>query len=73
MMLVGMASKYLFDAIGEGGRRPRINKWQLFRPMLVSPIVFGAVYGSIGEDTALLLNLIFAFQNGFFWQTVLNR
>jgi hypothetical protein len=73
VMLVGMASKYLFDAIGEGGRRPRVNKWQLFRPMLVSPIVFGAVYGSIGEDTALLLNLIFAFQNGFFWQTVLNR
>lgn len=72
LMLAGMAAKYLFDAIGGQGRKPKFNKWQLFRPMLISPIVFGVIYGNIGESTPLLLNLIFAFQNGFFWQTVLN-
>ncbi|MEW6607596.1 MAG: hypothetical protein AB1414_09095 [bacterium] len=73
LMLIGMAAKYFFDAIGEEGKKIEFNKWQLFRPMLVSPIVFLVVYGSIGENTPLLVNLIFAFQNGFFWQTVLNR
>jgi len=72
VMLVGMAAKYFFEAIGEGNKI-EFQKWHLFKPMLVSPIVFGVVYGSIGESTPLLLNLIFAFQNGFFWQTVLNR
>jgi hypothetical protein len=72
VMLVGMAAKYLFDAIDKTNKI-EFKKWQLFKPMLISPIVFGVVYGSIGENTPLLMNLIFAFQNGFFWQTVLNR
>ncbi len=72
VMLVGMSAKYLFDAIGEGNKI-KFEKWQLFKPMLVSPIVFSAVYGSIGENSPITLNLIFAFQNGFFWQTVLNK
>ncbi|MEW6608833.1 MAG: hypothetical protein AB1414_15545 [bacterium] len=73
LMLSGMAAKYFFDAIGEEGKKIELSKWQLFRPMLVSPIVFGVVYASIGESTPVIVNLIFAFQNGFFWQTVLNR
>lgn len=72
VMLAGITAKYFFDAIGKGNKI-EFQKWQLFKPMLVSPIVFGVIYGSIGESTPLLLNSIFAFQNGFFWQTVLNR
>lgn len=72
VMLAGITAKYFFDAIGKGNKI-EFQKWQLLKPMLVSPIVFGVVYGSIGESTPLLLNSIFAFQNGFFWQTVLNR
>ena len=72
IMLLGMASKYFFDAIGEE-ERPKINKWKLFKPIFVSPIIFGTIYGSIGKYNSAVLLLIFSFQNGFFWQTVLAK
>jgi len=74
-MLVGMAAKYFYDAVDAMGRRKKISfyKWQFFKPMLVSPIVFGTVYANIQQNTSSILLLIFAFQNGFFWQTVLNK
>lgn len=72
IMLLGMASKYFFDAIGEE-ERPKVNKWQLFKPIFVSPIIFGIVYGGISNYNSSVLLLIFSFQNGFFWQTVLTK
>jgi hypothetical protein len=71
-MLLGMAAKYGYDAIGEGSHLT-VQKWQLVKPMLVSPMVFGAIYGNMGGRTPPLLLLIFAFQNGFFWKTVLEK
>jgi hypothetical protein len=74
IMLVGMASKYLFDVIGDKKRKKiKFNKWQFIKPFLVSPMIFGAVYAMIPETTSALLLLIFAYQNGFFWHTVLNK
>jgi hypothetical protein len=72
VMLLGMAAKYCYDAIGEGSDL-NFQKWQLFKPMLVSPLVFGAIYGNMGEQTPRLLLLIFSFQNGFFWKTILDK
>lgn len=72
IMIAGMAAKYLYDAIGKGNN-PSIEKWQFFRPLLVSPIVFGSIYANLGNSTPSLLLFIFSFQNGFFWQTVLKR
>ena len=72
VMLLGMAAKYCYDAIGEGSNL-NFQKWQLFKPMLVSPMVFGAIYGNMGDQTPRLLLLIFSFQNGFFWKTVLDK
>jgi hypothetical protein len=74
IMLMGMASKYLYDAIGERNRKKiKFNKWQFIRPFLVSPMIFIAVYSMIPETTSAFLLLIFAYQNGFFWQTVLYK
>jgi hypothetical protein len=69
-MLLGMVAKYLYDAIGEGNKIV-IRKYQLIKPFLVSPIVFGMIYGGLSENSPALILLIFSFQNGFFWQTVL--
>ncbi|UCH94863.1 MAG: hypothetical protein JSV88_32040 [Candidatus Aminicenantes bacterium] len=74
IMLLGMVSKYLFDAIGEKKRKKiKFNKWQFIKPFLVSPMIFAAVYAMIPETTSALLLLIFAYQNGFFWHTVLYK
>jgi len=73
-MLAGMAAKYCYDWIGEGGkRRKKFDKWQLAKPMFVSPIIFGMIYGTVDQKTSVMLLLIFSFQNGFFWQTILNN
>jgi hypothetical protein len=37
----------------------------------VAPIVFIAVYQTISDPEFKVMTLLFAFQNGFFWQTVL--
>jgi hypothetical protein len=72
IMLLGMAAKFLFDAIGHR-KTVTFNKWQLLKPVLVSPMVFAAIYSSIGKDGPSVLLLIFSFQNGFFWQSVLKK
>ena len=71
-MIAGMMGKYFFDAIGEGNTL-RFQKWQFIKPIFISPIVFGVIYGVIDESTSLVLLFIFASRNGFFWQTVLNK
>ena len=49
-MLLGMVAKYLYDTIGEGNKIV-IRKYQLIKPFLVSPIVFGIIYGGLAENT----------------------
>jgi len=71
-MIAGMAAKYFYDAIGKGNN-PSIEKWQLFKPLLVSPMIFGSIYAIAGDRTPGLLLFVFSFQNGFFWQTVLQK
>lgn len=74
VMVIGMASKYLFDAIGDKNRKKiNFDKWQFLKPFLVSPIIFAAVYSIIPESDSIVLLLIFSYQNGFFWQTMLYK
>jgi hypothetical protein len=74
VMVIGMASKYLFDAICDKDRKKiKFNKWQFLKPFLVSPIIFAAVYSIIPESDSIFLLLIFSYQNGFFWQTMLYK
>lgn len=73
-MLMGMASKYVYDVIDNKNKKKiKLNKWQLIRPFLVSPVVFIAIYSMIPESDSAFLLLLFSFQNGFFWQTVLYK
>lgn len=69
-MIIGMLSKYFFDAIGPKGNFS-FNKWSMIRPVFISPIVFLTVVSVINNDEINLLTFIFSFQNGFFWQTML--
>ena len=76
-MVLGMLAKAVVDWLDEPG-------WSSIRPhvrsgliaLLVSPIVFlgflNAGQFSVSTQAFLVLMLL-AFQNGFFWQTVLKR
>ncbi|MCP4218754.1 MAG: hypothetical protein GY765_29250 [bacterium] len=73
-MAAGMISKYLFDSIGDRKRgRIKLYKWQLIKPLLVSPIVFVGVYSQLPVNTGTFILLLFSYQNGFFWQTLLYK
>jgi len=71
--LIGYEELMLTYARCGRSRKLEFQKWQLFKPILVSPLVFGAVYGGMDEKTPIIFLLIFAFQNGFFWQTIMNK
>jgi hypothetical protein len=73
-MLVGMASKYLFDVIGEKNRRRiAFNKWQFLKPFLVSPIIFVTILSQVPGNIPAFMLFIISYQNGFFWHTLLYK
>lgn len=82
LMLGGMVAKYLFDLIqerrkkkeqGEPNPRLEFDKWNFLRPFIVSFIVFGSFWQLHGNESLSLGWLVISFQNGFFWQTILEK
>jgi hypothetical protein len=70
--ILGISAQYLF------GLRGRFSWRSLLKPLVISPIVLlpliGSVQGSGGIQSLQLISFGFlAFQNGFFWRTVLER
>lgn len=45
----------------------------LWRSLVASPIVCGVVITTVSNDQNTLLSLVFAFENGFFWNNVLSK
>ena len=74
-VILGMGAKGVFDCLGN--RRVALRQYftRTIRSFLVSPIVFlGMASGGdfvIATTGSLMIFLCMAFQNGFFWQTVL--
>jgi hypothetical protein len=77
-MILGMAAKTAVDCIDTASRRGTLVEHLRNGSIaiLVSPIVFLGFLqaGELGASTqAFLVLWLLAFQNGFFWQTVLKR
>jgi hypothetical protein len=74
-MVLGMVAQVIFRSIQQrrGRQAPTIDKWEFVKPALVAPIVFITVYHNITTVHITAIMLLFSFQNGFFWQTVLRK
>jgi hypothetical protein len=74
-MVLGMLAQTIWFALQQrtAGALPTFDKWEFVKPALVAPIVFIAVYQTITDGTFKAMTLLFSFQNGFFWQTVLRN
>ncbi|MBR0684443.1 hypothetical protein JQ594_00825 [Bradyrhizobium manausense] len=74
-MVVGMIAQTIWHALQnrQPNAAPSIDKWEFLKPALVAPIVFVAVYQNIAQPQVSVAMLLFSFQNGFFWQTVLRK
>jgi hypothetical protein len=51
--------------------RFRVDKWDFLYPFLLSFMTFGVIYQQIGDARISIPTLTLAFQNGFFWQTLI--
>jgi hypothetical protein len=75
-VLLGMIAKAVFDRLECDEFDMRTCLRQTARAFVVAPIVFLGI-GEAGNfplaGSGMLLYLAWAFQNGFFWQTVLGR
>ena len=75
-MVFGMVAKGIYDyllagrTIGSDIFAQKELLTQIVLPILVSPMVFGALYGYASGNPMNLGTFIFAFQNGFFWKTI---
>ncbi len=75
-MVLGMLAKAIFDALDEHRPSWREHLKQGAMAIVVSPMVFlGFITAGqfSGNSQTFLVLALFAFQNGFFWQTVLTR
>jgi hypothetical protein len=78
-MVLGIISGSIFDQIKRRSgpvkiiseARIALTKAHFYRAMLASPILFFAICTVSGQETNLLVSLMFAFQNGFFCDTIL--
>ncbi|HJQ23016.1 MAG TPA: hypothetical protein VKA60_03810 [Blastocatellia bacterium] len=68
-MLVGIAAKEIWDSLNETGKL-KLHPARLIGAILISPVIYAAVYSKFVQGEVTLLGLALAFQNGFFWQAV---
>lgn len=75
-MILGMLAKTLWDAIENRNSSSSVNidLWNLVKPMLISPIIFGAVMAIQADNSPNSLpTYLLSFQNGFMWQTIFSK
>lgn len=70
VMLLGMLAREIYNALLNN--KP-FNKISFGIAALVSPIVFGGVYGSLGKLELNVPSVVLAFQNGFFWNSIFEK
>ena len=67
LMVLGMLAREGYNALVNG----KTFNWTSFAiAAIVSPMVFGAVYGSLGNLEINVPSVVLAFQNGFFWNSI---
>jgi hypothetical protein len=69
-MLLGIVAKELWDNLQSTGS-PSLNYMRVISAMIVAPLVFAGFYQQFKRRGLSLPILALAFQNGFFWRTVL--
>ena len=70
-MLMGIAFKSIWDSSS-----PReLFTLGTLKPILIAPLVFSALYATLETmaNVDVVLTALIAFQNGFFWQSILQR
>ena len=79
-MIVGIFSSFVFEKAKKSRRDGTpvslklatiLTDFQFVAALFVSPLIFNSTYALIGQNPESLGDFLLAYQNGFFWQTVL--
>ncbi|MBN2092727.1 hypothetical protein JW964_24105 [candidate division KSB1 bacterium] len=82
VMLLGMITNYFFEFLQarikakESAGQAKLPKfiWEkLVLPLLIAGILFGYFWGQHGKEPMGLAIIFISYQNGFFWQTILDK
>jgi hypothetical protein len=71
VMVGGMLTRYFWQVLQAGGRLAEADPSELVLPALVSLMVFYPLWTMGSGATKSFFAIVAAFQNGFFWQTLL--
>ena len=81
--VLGIAGQHVFiqiKGLGEAGRQKRLKWLPLLKPLVISPLIFLAVLSQLTKMgvqantlTAVVTQFAVAFQNGFFWKTIMEH
>jgi hypothetical protein len=80
LMLSGIVSSFVFEqaktmkpeAGGVGAKlKAVLTDYRLVAAIFVSPLIFNSVYSLVHQNPQGLSDYLLAFQNGFFWQSVI--
>ncbi|MCK1357353.1 hypothetical protein [Bradyrhizobium sp. 199] len=82
--VVGIFSKIVFDLLSATDEiilkllASRLSLFRsilrgLFFPLMITPIVLMSLYGKLDASNSDLLNFLFAYQSGFFFQSIVGR
>lgn len=81
-MLLGMITNYLFEYVqarikakeaGSQTQMPGFIWEKLVLPLIIAGLVFGYFWGQHGNETIGFTVAFISYQNGYFWQTVLEK
>ena len=62
-----------FKAMWDSPNLKALFRFSNIKPVLIAPIVFYGVYATVNTLSDSLLAVLIAFQNGFFWQSILKE
>jgi hypothetical protein len=68
--LMGILSNILWTYAADPNKK---LGWRSFAPVLVSPIALFSFYKAASTEPDTVVAALMAFQNGFFWQTILEK
>jgi hypothetical protein len=80
LMVAGIFSSFVFEKAKQEGRgvtavgpalRSIFNDFQFVAALFVSPLIFNSIYALTNQNPETIGDFLLAYQNGFFWQTVL--
>ena len=80
LMVVGIFSSFVFEKAKKSHRDGSpvslelaaiLTDFQFVAALFVAPLIFNSIYALIGQNPETIGDFLLAYQNGFFWQTVL--